>query len=309
MSSYHNKHCYNTEMTKEILYSIIIPHRNCPDLLNRCVNSIPERDNIQIIVVDDNSDENKRPSIDRKDVEVILLNADLSRGAGHARNVGMEKAVGKWLLFADADDFYEEGFTLVLDKYKDTDCDVIYFNYKYVDSSTLIKLPSPKALKYISIYDGSEDLTERIKYKTNVPWGKMIRRDFVLSYNMQYEEISKGNDTFFSYQVAYYSKRIAIDKEVIYIYTRFIGSITNGRKSLDVYKQSFKNSFKCRSFFRFIDHPDYCNSLLRIFLGILKREGFCYWLQIIWMFISNYPEIVAEKDKYVNHFTQATKVK
>ena len=37
--------------------SIIIPHKNIPKLLERCLNSIPEREDIQIIIVDDNSDE------------------------------------------------------------------------------------------------------------------------------------------------------------------------------------------------------------------------------------------------------------
>ncbi len=39
-------------------YSIIIPHYNIPKLLLRCVKSIPERDDVQIIVVDDCSPEN-----------------------------------------------------------------------------------------------------------------------------------------------------------------------------------------------------------------------------------------------------------
>ena len=37
-------------------YSIIIPHKNTPALLVRCVASIPKRDDLQIVVVDDNSD-------------------------------------------------------------------------------------------------------------------------------------------------------------------------------------------------------------------------------------------------------------
>ena len=39
---------------KEITYTFIIPHHNCPDLLDRCLSSIPQRDDIQIVVVDDN---------------------------------------------------------------------------------------------------------------------------------------------------------------------------------------------------------------------------------------------------------------
>ena len=44
---------------KEINYSFIIPHKNIPDLLQRCLDSIPRREDIQIIVVDDNSDLDK----------------------------------------------------------------------------------------------------------------------------------------------------------------------------------------------------------------------------------------------------------
>jgi glycosyltransferase involved in cell wall biosynthesis len=45
-------------------YSFIIPHKNCPDLLQRCVDSIPDRDDVQVIVVDDNSDEGKKPALE-----------------------------------------------------------------------------------------------------------------------------------------------------------------------------------------------------------------------------------------------------
>ena len=90
-----------------INYSFIIPHKNCPDLLQRCVDSIPERDDVQIIVVDDNSDSNKKPALkERKNLQIILLDAAQSKGAGRARNVGLEHAKGKWLVFSDSDDFF-----------------------------------------------------------------------------------------------------------------------------------------------------------------------------------------------------------
>lgn len=37
-------------------YSIIIPHYNIPELLERCLKSIPQRDDVQVIIVDDYSD-------------------------------------------------------------------------------------------------------------------------------------------------------------------------------------------------------------------------------------------------------------
>ena len=42
-------------MNNRFTYSIVIPHYNAPTLLARMLSSIPERDDIQIIVVDDGS--------------------------------------------------------------------------------------------------------------------------------------------------------------------------------------------------------------------------------------------------------------
>ena len=62
---------------REIVYSIIIPHQNMPALLQRCLDSVPERDDVQVIVVDDNSnpsvvDFGHFPGVDRKNVEVVF---------------------------------------------------------------------------------------------------------------------------------------------------------------------------------------------------------------------------------------------
>ena len=40
----------------EVKYTIIIPHKNIPELLERCLKSIPNNKNIQTIVVDDASE-------------------------------------------------------------------------------------------------------------------------------------------------------------------------------------------------------------------------------------------------------------
>ncbi|MDR2791812.1 MAG: glycosyltransferase family 2 protein, partial [Tannerellaceae bacterium] len=97
---------------EEIIFSVIIPHKNIPDLLQRCLDSIPRRKDIQIIVVDDDSDEDKVdfsrfPCLDDEHVETYLTKE--SKGAGYARNIGLTYAKGEWLLFADADDFFTEG--------------------------------------------------------------------------------------------------------------------------------------------------------------------------------------------------------
>lgn len=64
-------------MKNKPIYSIIIPHYNIPDLLQRLLDSIPQREDIEIIVVDDNSssdvvDFNHFPGSDRNDVRIIF---------------------------------------------------------------------------------------------------------------------------------------------------------------------------------------------------------------------------------------------
>ena len=48
-----------------IRYSVIIPHKDIPDLLNRLLRSIPKREDIEVFVVNDNSDPNKKNPISR----------------------------------------------------------------------------------------------------------------------------------------------------------------------------------------------------------------------------------------------------
>ena len=45
-------------------YSIVIPHYNLPALLRRCLGSIPQRDDIQVIVVDDGSSEESKSALE-----------------------------------------------------------------------------------------------------------------------------------------------------------------------------------------------------------------------------------------------------
>ena len=89
-------------------FSIIIPHRDSVQYLPKLFSSIPDSDGIEIIIVDNSPEPISKDSIG-VDREFQLLYSSPSRGAGGARNVGVENAHGKWLLFLDADDYFAEG--------------------------------------------------------------------------------------------------------------------------------------------------------------------------------------------------------
>lgn len=216
----------------ELNYSIIIPHKNIPDLLQRCLDSIPKRDDIQIIVVDDKSDPEKVdfehfPGVGEKCVEVYFTKE--GRGAGYARNVGLVYAKGKWVLFADADDFYAPHAWETFDKYLNVQVDIIYFSVACVDSLTLTPTTSRVFVnnKVITLFlSGDKDGEKLLRYTCWEPWNKIWKYEFVSSNNLRFEEILRGNDAMFVLQGGDKAKKIMALNNQLYVVTYRPQSLT-----------------------------------------------------------------------------------
>ena len=176
-------------MTNMINYSIIIPHKNTPDLLRKCLDSIPHRDDVQIIVVDDNSDEDKVdfeyfPGLNEERTEVYLTKE--GKGAGYARNVGLQHAIGKWVVFADADDYFLPIIEQSMNTYQNSNADVIYFKRDRLELDNTISYAVTN--EYIDYARRTGDYS-RIKFWMTVPVAKFIRLIFIHEYNINFEEI------------------------------------------------------------------------------------------------------------------------
>lgn len=234
-----------------INYSIIIPHKDIPDLLIRCLNSIPERDDVQIIVVDDNSKDaetykEKYPELSRPNLDLYLTKE--GKGAGYARNVGLDHAKGKWLLFADADDFFSDQVNQIMDEYLGELSDIVYFDIDCVFSEDISKKSGRvDFVKMSSIYS-DEDYEKKIRVTHITPWAKFISRIFVKENNIKFQEIKWSNDVFFSTCAGVLAKKIKLSKDLLYIVTERQNSlavhhkrsreelIVRTRAGLDAYK-------------------------------------------------------------------------
>jgi len=225
-------------MTKQSTnYSFIIPHHNSPDLLLRCINSIPQREDIEVIVVDDNSDNDKKPYNLRTDVKLITIDAVHSKGAGRARNYGLEAATGKWLLFADCDDFYESRVITYLDKYKNSNLDMVCFNVYYAYDLELkqerwTNRYSMAIDKFMSCSERNKDYWLRtVKHIIQGPWNFMVQRNIVKKHNIYFEEVPKGNDARFHHIVSMNCHKVAIIQEKLYYWIWTENSITHKKAS------------------------------------------------------------------------------
>lgn len=235
-------------MQKEkITYSFIIPHHNSPKLLERCLNSIPQREDIEIIVVDDNSDADRKAYSDRSDVRIIYIDAEHTKGAGRARNYGMKEARGKWLLFADCDDFYEKDFINELDKYSESDYDIIFFDayIQYdIEKKTHCQNDYTKLIENYLSNPNSEYNLKMLKHRKNNTWQRMYSRRFITQIGVKYEEIPACNDGWFVQYASSRTNYIAAIPKKLYYYVKTPNSIVNGTHSKKVELQRLEAGFR-----------------------------------------------------------------
>ena len=196
-------------------YSIIVPHYNSLDTLEVLLRSIPARRDIEVIVVDDHSDES--PDLLCKGFEHVSCFQNLSqnKGAGAARNAGMRYATGTYVLFADADDYFlPEAFT-VFDEYATVEnYDLVYFAPTSMSLGGGLSVRHKSYAMLVSDYCDKND--QSIRYRFYVPWSKLIRRQHILTHDITFDEVIASNDVNFSLKVGFFASKIHADKRNVY---------------------------------------------------------------------------------------------
>ena len=214
-----------------ILYSIIIPHYNSVQYLERLLDTIPQKETIQLIVVDDKSDENLE-SVKEKVLlrgGRFLHNTTEKKGAGVCRNIGLQEAEGRWLVFADADDYFVEGAFDIIDRYKDSTADIVYFipTSRYNETDMV----ADRHVDYERVARNYQKNPSRynevaLRYKFVVPWSKMMKTEVAQKNQILFDEIPAANDVMFCTKYAHYAKEIEVSDECIYCVTRMQGTLT-----------------------------------------------------------------------------------
>ena len=219
-------------------YSVIIPHYNDVNALRTCVKTIPDREDIQVIIVDDNTfDDNNRIKKELSDTVNSYVNTaieiyvnDSVRSAGACRNIGLDHAKGKWLIFADADDWFLDTAFDTFDIHSDDGEDIIYF------ASTSVELPDMtpgvRHIHYVEAirrYLKNRNDEAYLKYQFVVPWAKMVRFKLVEENNIRFDEVRWCNDVMFSVRTGFYARSIAAFTDPVYCITRKKGTLTSKR--------------------------------------------------------------------------------
>lgn len=234
------------------LVSIIIPHFNSPVLLRKLIMSIPDKEEIQIIVVDDNSTKDielyEACKTDFEERAVFLKNNSGFKGAGSSRNVGLKAARGRWLLFADADDYFLDNLWDVLAKHASDQADIIFFASTSIDLKTGLESDRHRYSKtLIDEYLEKQNLKSKavLRYGFDSPWSKLIRRSIVEENHILFDATKVANDVMFSAKCAVCAKKVMASSETFYCITRGTGTLatTGGEDNFDMRRRVWEEKY------------------------------------------------------------------
>lgn len=186
------------------------------------------------------------PGNGRKNTEVLFTKE--GKGAGYARNIGLSHARGKWIIFADADDFFTADCFTILNEYMDSPHEVIYFNVRFVMSDN----PSQESRRgtYYTNFFNDVNPENKLRYQSQVPWGKMIRRSFLSTFHIQFDETRIANDVYFSCLVGIYAPKATTDRRIIYYCTESGQSLAMSKQDRESLIIRFNASMKCNRLLR-----------------------------------------------------------
>lgn len=124
-----------------IKVSIIIPVYNQEELVIRALDSIPDRDDVEVLVINDGSTDHTWENLTsyKRLKNLKLFNNEKNLDIGLSRNVGFDNATGHWLYALDSDDyFYTNEFNAVVD-YLDNleEYDIVHVHFQCNDGSYL----------------------------------------------------------------------------------------------------------------------------------------------------------------------------
>lgn len=213
-------------MNKKV--SVILPICDVELYLEECINSIINQsigfENIELIMVDDGSIDGsyeimKKYSEIYENIKIYHYD-EKSGSAGRPRNKGIVMATGKYLMFADPDDFFSlDAFEIMYNEIEFENADFVIANFNNTDidgtpwNKPVFDLETFKKFK-LSINDYKDSFYVMNSSMCN----KIFNRKFIQNNNIRCLEGVPGEDTYFSMDAFLNSKNVYYIPNIIYYY-------------------------------------------------------------------------------------------
>ena len=218
------------------LVSVILPIYNVEKYLDRCITSVVNQTykNLEIILIDDGAKDSSPQICEKwrqKDERVIVVHKE-NAGLGMARNTGLNTAHGKYVAFADSDDFLEEkAIEKLLDSIGDADT-ILCGHYIYHGEDHIESRP----IRYSGIVFEGNDIKEKILVEmmgalpsdpvdTMLPvsvWHGLYSMEIINKYNIRFpsEREFISEDMIFDIDYFSHSQKVTFIHDCLYYYRK-----------------------------------------------------------------------------------------
>ena len=212
--------------TEYPLISIVVPVYNAELFLKESCDSIIAQtySNLEILFIDDGSTDDSPEILERyaqNDGRIRIIRQE-NRGAGAARNLGLDMAKGEYLSFLDADDFFEPNMIrIAYEKSNLYNADICIFRYDRIDEKNnfIGNLGYTHNLLPDKPCFSAEEIKEDIFNSTNpMVWNKLFRSTFIRDHEIRFMEIYDVNDMYFTYKSLVNANRIVVVSDILLHY-------------------------------------------------------------------------------------------
>lgn len=222
----------NNQNNNQPKISIIVPVYNIEGYLERCLDSILDQDlpDFEVIAINDGSTDKSGFILEKyaqKDSRIHLVNVE-NGGAGWARNNGIDKAVGEYLMFVDGDDFIlPKCLSTLYNCAQTNNADLVIFSYRhYWDESGWGN--TPKDLYYQDKVMDALTATQLMLLGNDVLlWNKLVSRSLYIKANIRFKEGMLNEDYPVSCAMITNAKRIFYINTLFYVYVQRNTSVSN----------------------------------------------------------------------------------
>lgn len=171
-------------------FSIIMPGYNVENYLERSFDSVLNQtyDDYELIMVDDGSKDGTKDICDKylkKDKRISTIHKK-NEGLSEARNDGVKKAKGEYIIFMDSDDYWDKDLLKEINKSLDNNPDVVRFQIRTIDENNN-KVDYPESPFENKSGEEAFSLITKYHFVENA-WAYAIKKDYYLKNKFEFKK-------------------------------------------------------------------------------------------------------------------------
>lgn len=216
--------------------SIIVPIYNVEKYIKKCLETIRKQTftDFEVLLINDGTKDNSAVIAQKycdTDKRFYLYNKK-NGGISDARNYGLERAKGEYVVFIDSDDYIHKEYLEVLYKLcieNNADMSYCRFKYSYLNFGITLKMPISAKKGVISKKDAL-DMIIRDNYLHSYIWNKMFKKSLFTDNNIKYPNMY-FEDIATAAKLLMHSNKLAVTDQYLYYYVKHFGSIMSTMNS------------------------------------------------------------------------------